>query len=67
MRCKLISYCILTIHLPCEYVSSLDCTFFRLIYLTTKTLHRMTMWSLLVGTTGSEKSTLKRVQLRISG
>jgi hypothetical protein len=46
---------------------SFDCTFFRLIYLTAKTLHRVTMHGFLVGATESEKRTLKRVQLRILG
>jgi hypothetical protein len=65
MRYESISYCILTIHPLGEYTYSLDCTFFRIIRLTAIALHRMAMCGFLVGTTEPEKSTLKRVQLRI--
>jgi hypothetical protein len=67
MRCKSLSYCIFTINPLGEYAYSLDCTFFRLICLTAKALHRMAMCGFLVGTTEPEKSTLKRVQLRVPG
>jgi|LWDU01.1.fsa_nt_gi anti-anti-sigma regulatory factor len=48
-------------------VYSFDCTFYRLICLTAKTSHRMTMFSFLVGATEPVKRTLKRVQLRLLG
>jgi len=41
-----------------------DCTFFRLICLTAKTLHSMTMRSFLVGATKPKKRTLKWIQLK---
>lgn len=46
---------------------SLECTFFRLIYLAANDLHRMTMQVILVGANEPEKRTLKRVQQRIPG
>jgi hypothetical protein len=60
-------YSMLDIYLLFKSAYSFDCTFFRLICLTAKALHRMTMRGLLVGATESEKHTLKRVQLRILG
>ncbi len=50
-----------------EFAYPLGCTFFRLIGLTAKALHRMTMNGFLVGATKPKKHPLKRVQLRILG
>lgn len=46
---------------------SFNSTFFKLICLTAKSFHRMTMNIFLVGATELKKCTLKRVQLRILG
>jgi len=78
MSFKIERHRILGDHLLGSPAYSLDCTFFRLIYLTAKDLHRMTMQVLLVGATEPEKRTLnmpffvndsrcKRVQQRILG
>ncbi len=54
-----------SIHLLGEIVYALDCTLFRLIFLTVKALRRITMRGFLVGATEPNKHTLKRVQLKI--
>jgi hypothetical protein len=64
---KIESYSVLGDHSVGESAYSFDYTFFRLICLTAKALHRMAMHGFLVGATEPEKRTLKRVQLRILG
>lgn len=49
------------------FAYSFDCTFFRLICLTAKALHRMTMCGFLVYENEPEKRTLKRVQQKAPG
>ncbi len=64
---KTATYRRISIHRLSEFAYTFDCTFFRLIDLTAKALHRMTMNGFLVGATKPKKHTLKRVQLRTLG
>ncbi len=50
-----------------EFAYAFDCKFFRLIDLTAKAFHTMTMNGFLVGATKPKIHTLKRVQLRSLG
>ncbi len=64
---KLILYNKLDDHTFGKSAYSFDCTYFRLIFLTAKALHSMTMRGFLFGATEPEIRTLKRIQLRILG
>lgn len=63
---KIEHYLMLNNHLLGNPAYPYDCTFFRLICLTAKTLHSTTMRSFLVGATRPKKRTLKWIQLRDS-
>ncbi len=65
MYFKTATYRRISIHPLSEFAYAFDCVFFRLIDLTAKALHRMTMNGFLLGATKPKKHTLKRVQLRI--
>jgi len=56
---KLTSYIILTHYSLSESVYAYDCTFFKPICLSAKTLRRITMCGFLVGATEPDKCTLK--------
>ncbi len=56
----------ISIHPLSEFAYAFDCTFFRLIDLTAKALHRMTMNGFLVGATKPKKHTLKQIVVTVS-